>query len=81
VVISLDMIPARQEVNIAMEPYLGVARKGRSLNDCDCLVKSRDAMFDQLISWVRRYERFASLRRPEGFQAGRRMHASVARAW
>ena len=51
VVISLDMIPVRQEVNIAMEPYLGVAQKGRSLNDYEYLLKSRDAMFDQLISW------------------------------
>src|SRR5258705_1887019 len=30
-VIELQMVPTRQEVNIAMEPYLGIVQGGRSL--------------------------------------------------
>src|SRR4051794_32254186 len=46
VVIELQMASIRQEVNIAMEPYLGIIQNGRSLNDYDYLVQSRKAMFD-----------------------------------
>ena len=45
------MAPIRQEVNIAMEPYLGIVQNGRSLNDYDYLVQSRTAMFDNLVWW------------------------------
>jgi NAD(P)H-dependent FMN reductase len=51
VVIDLQMTPIRHEVNIAMEPYLGVLRDGRSLNDYEYLVQSRTAMFDHLVWW------------------------------
>ena len=51
VVIELQMAPIRQEVNIAMEPFLGILQKGRSLNDYDYLVQGRDAMFDHLVWW------------------------------
>jgi NAD(P)H-dependent FMN reductase len=51
VVIELHMAPIRPEVNIAMEPYLGILMNGRSLNDYDYLVKSRDVMFDHLVWW------------------------------
>jgi NAD(P)H-dependent FMN reductase len=51
VVIELQMAPIRQEVNIAMEPYLGIVQNGRSLNDYDYLVQSRAAMFDHLVWW------------------------------
>jgi NAD(P)H-dependent FMN reductase len=51
VVIELQMAPIRHEVNIAMEPYLGIVRDGRSLNDYDYLVQSREAMFDHLVWW------------------------------
>jgi NAD(P)H-dependent FMN reductase len=50
-VIELQMVPIRQEVNIAMEPYLGIVKGGRSLNDYEYLVRSRDLMFDQLVWW------------------------------
>jgi NAD(P)H-dependent FMN reductase len=50
-VIELQMVPTRQEVNIAMEPYLGIVQGGRSLNDYEYLVRSRDLMFDQLVWW------------------------------
>src|SRR5438067_1350488 len=43
--------PIRHEVNIAMEPYLGVVQNGRSLNDYGYLVQSREAMFDHLVWW------------------------------
>jgi NAD(P)H-dependent FMN reductase len=51
VVIELQMAPIRHEVNIAMEPYLGIVQQGRSLNDYDYLVQSRNTMFDQLVWW------------------------------
>ncbi len=51
VVIELQMAPIRHEVNIAMEPFLGILQNGRSLNDYEYLVQSRDAMFDHLVWW------------------------------
>jgi NAD(P)H-dependent FMN reductase len=51
VAIELQMAPIRHEVNIAMEPFLGILQKGRSLNDYDYLAQSRDAMFDHLVWW------------------------------
>ena len=51
VVIELQMVPIKQEVNVAMEPYLVIVRDGRSLNDYDYLVQGREAMFDQLVWW------------------------------
>jgi hypothetical protein len=38
-------------VNIAMEPYLGVVQGGRSLNDYEYLVQSREETFDRLV-WL-----------------------------
>src|ERR1700730_12945822 len=51
VVIELQMAPIRQEVNIAMEPYLGIVQSGRSLNDYDYLVQSPEATVDHLVWW------------------------------
>jgi NAD(P)H-dependent FMN reductase len=51
VVVELQMAPIRHEVNIAMEPFLGILQKGRALNDYDYLVQSRDVMFDHLVWW------------------------------
>jgi NAD(P)H-dependent FMN reductase len=51
VVIELQMAPIKQEVNIAMEPFLGILMNGRTLNDYDYLVKNRDALFDHLVWW------------------------------
>jgi NAD(P)H-dependent FMN reductase len=51
VVIELQMAPIRHEVNIAMEPFLGILQNARSLNDFEYLVQSRDAMFDHLVWW------------------------------
>ncbi len=51
VVIELQMAPIRHEVNIAMEPYIGIVQGGRSLNDYDYLAQSRELMFDHLVWW------------------------------
>jgi NAD(P)H-dependent FMN reductase len=51
VVIELQMAPIRHEVNITMEPFLGILRQGHALNDYEYLVRSREAMFDHLAWW------------------------------
>src|SRR5216684_1344841 len=51
VVIELQMAPIRHEVNIGMEPYLGIVQKGATLNDYEYLVQSRGVMFDHLVWW------------------------------
>lgn len=51
VAVELDMVPIKQGVNIGMEPFLGILRSGRTLNDYDYLVQSREALFDHLAWW------------------------------
>ena len=51
VVIELQMVPIKHEVNIGVEPYLGIVRDGRILNDYEHLVQSRGALFDHLVWW------------------------------
>ena len=51
IVIELQMAAIRHEVNIAMEPFLGILQNVRALNDYQYLVQSRDAMFDHLVWW------------------------------
>jgi len=51
VAIELHMAPIKAEVNIAMEPFLGVLMHGRSLDDYDHLVQSRTALFDEIAWW------------------------------
>lgn len=50
-VIDLQMAPIRHEVNIAMEPYLGVVQKSKALDDYDYLVSAREMLFDNLVWW------------------------------
>lgn len=50
-VIELQMALVGHEVNIAMEPFLGILQKGRALNDYEYLVQSRQVMFDHLVWW------------------------------
>lgn len=45
------MAPVKAEVNIAMEPFLGILMQGKTLDDYDYLVKARDMLFDQLAWW------------------------------
>ncbi|HVK74798.1 MAG TPA: NAD(P)H-dependent oxidoreductase [Kofleriaceae bacterium] len=51
IAIELQMAPIKHEVNIAMEPYLGVVRDGRTLDSYDYLVQSRTNLFDNLVWW------------------------------
>lgn len=51
VAIELQMAPIRQEVNIAMEPFLGVMQQGKTLDDYPYLVASRTGVFDNLVWW------------------------------
>jgi NAD(P)H-dependent FMN reductase len=67
VVIELQMTPIKQEVNIGMEPYLGIVRSGRALNDYEYLVQSRGAMFDHLVWWG---EVLKSARQRSGAESG-----------
>jgi hypothetical protein len=45
------MAPIRHEVNIAMEPFLGILQNDRTLNDYAYLAQSRQVMFDHLVWW------------------------------
>jgi NAD(P)H-dependent FMN reductase len=51
IAIELQMAPIRHEVNIGMEPYLGIVRDGRTLNDYEYLVQNRGLVFDHLVWW------------------------------
>lgn len=51
VIAELQMTPIRQEINIGLEPYLGIVRDGRSLDDYEYLVLGRAALFDHLVWW------------------------------
>lgn len=52
IAIELQMAPIKQEVNIAMEPYLGVVQQGRTLDDYEHLVQARTALFEHLAWWA-----------------------------
>jgi len=49
--IELHMAPIKAEVNIAMEPFIGILMQGKTLDDYDYLVKSREALFDEIVWW------------------------------
>ena len=49
VVIELQMAPIKQELSIGMEPYLGIVRSGRTLNELEFLLQCRAAMFERLV--------------------------------
>lgn len=51
VAIELQMAPIKHEVNITMEPFLGVLQQGKALDDYPHLVRAREALFDDLIWW------------------------------
>ena len=52
ITIELGMAPIKPEVNIAMEPYLGVVMQGKTLDDYPHLTAARDALFDELAWWT-----------------------------
>ncbi len=51
VAIELQMAPIRHEVNIGMEPFLGILQHGRTLNDYEYLAQARELAFDHLVWW------------------------------
>lgn len=51
VAIELQMAPVKAEVNIAMEPFIGMLMQGKTPDDYEHLVKAREALFDQLVWW------------------------------
>jgi NAD(P)H-dependent FMN reductase len=53
VAIELQMAPIKHEVNIAMEPFVGMLMHGKTPDDYDHLVASRTALFDNLVWWGR----------------------------
>jgi NAD(P)H-dependent FMN reductase len=52
VAVELQMAPIKHAVHIGLEPYFGVLRQGKKLDDYEFIVKSRSAMFDQLVWWA-----------------------------
>lgn len=52
IAVELQMAPIKHEVNIAMEPYLGIIQQGKSLDDYSYLTAARTAMFDNLAWWA-----------------------------
>jgi NAD(P)H-dependent FMN reductase len=51
IAVELQLAPLKHEVNITMEPFLGVLNEGKSLDDYPHLVRARDALFDDLLWW------------------------------
>lgn len=52
VVVELQMAPLKHEVNIGMEPFLGVLQQGKTLDDFPYLAQAREALFDNLVWWA-----------------------------
>jgi hypothetical protein len=46
------MAPIKAEVNIAMEPFLGILMQGKKLDDYGYLVASRGTLFDEIVRWA-----------------------------
>ncbi|HEX6534359.1 MAG TPA: NAD(P)H-dependent oxidoreductase [Gemmatimonadaceae bacterium] len=53
IAVELQMAPIKEAVHIGLEPFLGVLRDGKTLDDYEFLVQSRSAMLDQLVWWAR----------------------------
>jgi NAD(P)H-dependent FMN reductase len=51
IVVELQMAPLKFEVNITLEPFLGILQGGKSLDDYEFLRRSRTALFDDLAWW------------------------------
>ena len=52
IAIELQTAPIKQEVNIGLEPFLGVLTQGKTLDDYEFLVNSRAALYDHLVWWA-----------------------------
>ena len=51
VAVELQMAPIKHEVNIGMEPFLGIMMHGKTMDDFEFLATSRTALFDNLVWW------------------------------
>ncbi|MCL1634279.1 NAD(P)H-dependent oxidoreductase [Luteimonas sp. SX5] len=51
VAVELQMAPIKAEVNIGMEPFIGMLMQGKAPDDYEHLAKARETMFDQLAWW------------------------------
>lgn len=51
VAVELQMAPIKHEVNVGMEPFLGMLTQGKTMDDFEHLAKSRTALFDNLVWW------------------------------
>lgn len=51
VAVELQMAPVKAEVNIGMEPFIGILMQGKTLDDYDHLLKARETLFDQIAWW------------------------------
>ena len=49
--IELHMAPIKAEVNIAMDAFLGILMHGKTLDDYEHLVASRNLLFDEIAWW------------------------------
>lgn len=52
IAIELQMAPIKHEVNIGIEPFLGVLTQGKALDEYEFLVNSRTALYDNLVWWA-----------------------------
>lgn len=53
VAVELQMAPVKAEVNIAMDPFVGVLMHGKSLDDYSYLVDARTRLLDEMAWWGR----------------------------
>lgn len=51
VAVELHMAPIKAEVNIGMEPFLGILQQGKTLDDYPHLAASRTTVFDEIVWW------------------------------
>ncbi len=51
VAIELQMAPIKAEVNVGMEPFLGILQQGKTLDDYPHLTASRTTVFDEIVWW------------------------------
>ena len=52
IAIELQMAPIKPAVYVGLEPFLGVLRDGKSLDDYPFLVSSRTALLDGIVWWA-----------------------------
>lgn len=51
VAVELHMAPIKAEVNVGMEPFLGILQQGKTLDDYPHLVAARTTLFDEIVWW------------------------------